>query len=203
MPNLANPNALLPGYARIHYFRPDGNYPNWTVYAFNDTAEYTGDFNDGLTSLTSYDSYGAYFDISLIPNAKNLGFIIHNISTGCEGSGSGYVSQCRHESAGVGNFGERGGLHNDTDTDADSRQPAECVTRVLAGPPAHRDTVAVCAIGRYVWSSFSTSGGLSVTTTGITGGTTIPLTVGGTLTTDELMRYPQLAATRYWRFHRR
>ena len=37
-----NPNALLPGYARIHYFRPDGNYSNWSVYAFADTAEYTG-----------------------------------------------------------------------------------------------------------------------------------------------------------------
>jgi pullulanase len=64
--SVGNPNALLPGYARIHYFRPDGNYANWTVYAFNDTAEYTGDYNDGLTGVTSLDSYGAYFDISLI-----------------------------------------------------------------------------------------------------------------------------------------
>ena len=57
--DLSNPNALLPGYARIHYFRPDGNYSNWSVYAFADTAEYTGDFNDGLTFVTSNDSYGA------------------------------------------------------------------------------------------------------------------------------------------------
>ena len=28
--DLSNPNALLPGYARIHYYRPDGNYANWT-----------------------------------------------------------------------------------------------------------------------------------------------------------------------------
>src|SRR5271169_4682829 len=59
-----NPNALLPGYARVHYFRPDGNYSNWSVYAFADTAEYTGDFNSGLTFVTSSDSYGAYFDIA-------------------------------------------------------------------------------------------------------------------------------------------
>ena len=45
-----------------------------------------GDYNDGLTGVTSLDSYGAYFDISLIPNAQNLGFIIHNISTGVKGS---------------------------------------------------------------------------------------------------------------------
>jgi pullulanase len=50
--NLSNPNALLAGYARIHYFRPDGNYANWTCYAFDDTAEYTGDYNDGLTGVT-------------------------------------------------------------------------------------------------------------------------------------------------------
>ena len=86
-PSLANPTALLPGYARIHYYRPDGNYSNWSVYAFEDTAEYTGDYNDGLTFVTNYDSYGAYFDISLIPNAQNLGFIIHNTSTGVKDPG--------------------------------------------------------------------------------------------------------------------
>src|SRR5580704_15223612 len=85
--NLSSPNALLPGYARIHYFRPDGNYSNWSVYAFEDTAEYTGDYNDGLTFVTNYDSYGAYFDISLIPTAQNLGFIIHNTATGVKDPG--------------------------------------------------------------------------------------------------------------------
>ena len=37
--------------------------------------------------MTNYDSYGAYFDISLIPNAQNLGFIIHNTSTGVKDPG--------------------------------------------------------------------------------------------------------------------
>ena len=37
--------------------------------------------------MTSLDSYGAYFDISLIPNAQHLGFIIHNISTGVKDPG--------------------------------------------------------------------------------------------------------------------
>ena len=41
--------------------------------------------------------------------------------------------------------------------------------------------------------SSSLTGGLSVTTTGITGGTNIPLTLGGSLTADELLRYPQLS----------
>ena len=82
-----NPNALLPGYARIHYFRPDGNYSNWSVYAFADTAEYTGDFNSGLTFVTSTDSYGAYFDIKLAANPHDLGFIVHNTSTGVKDPG--------------------------------------------------------------------------------------------------------------------
>ena len=37
--------------------------------------------------MTSYDSYGAYFDISLIPNAQNIGFIIHNTATGAKDPG--------------------------------------------------------------------------------------------------------------------
>jgi pullulanase len=41
--------------------------------------------------------------------------------------------------------------------------------------------------------SSSLTGGLSVTPTGITGGTSIPLTAGGSLTADELARYPQLS----------
>ena len=87
VPNLTNPTALLPGYARIHYFRPDGNYSNWTVYAFNDTEE-ANDYNDGPTFQTGSDSYGAYFDIKLNASPADLGFIVHNVSTGTKDPGS-------------------------------------------------------------------------------------------------------------------
>jgi len=56
-PNLSNPTALLPGYARIHYYRSDGNYANWSVYAFGDTQEPTSNYNDGPTPRTGSDSY--------------------------------------------------------------------------------------------------------------------------------------------------
>ena len=46
--NLSNPTAILPGYVRVHYHRNDGNYSGWTVYAFYDTTEFTGDYNNGL-----------------------------------------------------------------------------------------------------------------------------------------------------------
>jgi pullulanase len=192
--NLSNPNALLPGYARIHYFRPDGNYANWTCYAFDDTAEYTGDYNDGLTGVTSYDSYGAYFDISLIPNAQNLGFIIHNISTGVKDPGPNMflnVATYRQAWAISGNAMVFTSIPSQTQI-LDSLllvQQAYWLDRQrVAIQPQFVKSGAIYAI------TSSLTGGLSVTPTGITGGTSIPLTVGGSLTADELLRYPQLSS---------
>ena len=79
-PSLSNPTAILPGYVRVHYHRTDGNYSGWTIYAFYDTTEYTGDYNSGLVPVTNSDDYGVYFDVAVIPNAQNLGLIIHNPS---------------------------------------------------------------------------------------------------------------------------
>ncbi len=193
MPNVASPNALLPGYARIHYYRPDGNYSNWTVYAFNDTAEYTGDYNDGLTAVTSYDSYGAYFDISLIANAQNLGFIIHNISTGAKDPGPNmFLDVATNLQAWA--ISGNGNVFTTTPTPT---QILDSLLNVSQGFWLDRQRVAIqsqfAQSGDTYALSSSLTGALSVTPTGITGGTTIPLTVGGTLTADELMRYPQLS----------
>ncbi|HWY69881.1 MAG TPA: pullulanase-type alpha-1,6-glucosidase [Terriglobales bacterium] len=65
---------------RIHYHRFDNNYAGWTVYAFNDTTEDTGNFNGGPVQVTGTDSFGAYFDVGLKPNAQDLGFIIHLVN---------------------------------------------------------------------------------------------------------------------------
>jgi len=193
MPNIANPNALLPGYARIHYYRPDGNYNNWTVYAFEDTAEYTGDYNDGLTSVTSYDSYGAYFDISLIPNAQNIGFIVHNISTGAKDPGPNMYLNVGTE--------DQGWVVSGNDTVFPTvPTPSQILNSLLNIQQAYwldRQRVAIepqfAQSGDTYALTFSLTGGLNVTPTGIAGGTSIPLTTGGSLTADELMRYPQLS----------
>ena len=192
-PSLTSPNALLPGYARIHYYRPDGNYSNWTCYAFNDTAEYTGDYNDGLTGVTSYDSYGAYFDISLIANAQNLGFIIHNISTGAKDPGPNmYLDVATNTQA----WAISGNAMVFTETPT----PTQILDSLLNVEQAYwidRQRVAIlpqfAQSGATYALSSSLTGGLSVTPTGITGGTSIPLTAGGSLTADELARYPQLS----------
>ncbi|WP_263352239.1 pullulanase-type alpha-1,6-glucosidase [Acidicapsa acidisoli] len=192
-PSLTNPNALLPGYARIHYYRPDGNYANWSVYAFNDTAEYTGDYNDGLTFVTSMDTYGAYFDISLIPNAQNLGFIIHNTATGTKDPGP-------NMNLDVATNLQAWAISGNATVFTSTPTPTQILDSLLNVEQAYwldRQRVAIQpqfaqSGDTYVLSS-SLTGGLSVTPTGITGGTTIPLTAGGTLTADELLRYPQLS----------
>jgi pullulanase len=191
--SLANPNALLPGYARIHYFRPDGSYNNWSVYAFDDTAEYTGDFNDGLTFVTAFDSYGAYFDISLIPNAQNLGFIIHNTATGVKDPGPNMFLDVATNLQGWAISGNAT-VFTSTPT------PTQILDSLLNVEQAYwldRQRVAIqpqfAQSGDTYAISSSLTGGLSVTPTGITGGTAIPLTVGGSLTADELLRYPQLS----------
>jgi pullulanase len=191
-PSLSNPTALLPGYARIHYFRPDGDYANWTVYAFDDTAEYTGDYNDGLTGVTSTDSYGVYFDISLIPNAQNLGFIIHNISTGVKDPGPNMFLN-------VATYSQAWAISGNATVFISTPTPAQILASLLNVEQAYwldRQRVAIqpqfAQSGDTYAISSSLTGGLSVTTTGITGGTNIPLTVGGSLTADELLRYPQL-----------
>ena len=192
-PSLANPTALLPGYARIHYYRPDGNYSNWSVYAFEDTAEYTGDYNDGLTFVTNYDSYGAYFDISLIPNAQNLGFIIHNTSTGVKDPGPNMYLN-------VATYTQAWAISGNATVFTTTPTPTQILDSLLNVEQAYwldRQRVAIqpqfAQSGDTYAISSSLTGGLSVTPTGITGGTSISLTVGGSLTAEELFRYPQLS----------
>ena len=193
MPDVNNPTALLPGYARIHYFRPDGNYSNWSIYAFDDTAEYTGDFNDGLTFVTSFDSYGAYFDIGLIPNAQNLGFIIHNTATGVKDPGPNMFLN-------VATNLQAWAISGNATVFTSTPTPTQILDSLLNVEQAYwldRQRVAVqpqfAQSGDTYAISSSLTGALTVTPTGITGGMTIPLTVGGSLTADELLRYPQLS----------
>lgn len=188
----SNPTAILPGYARIHYYRPDGDYNNWTVYAFENTAEYTGDYNGGLSAATGYDAYGAYYDIALSPNAQQVGFIVHNIATGVKDPGPNQYMNVSSELEGwVVSGGET--------VFASAPTPSQIFNVLLNIQQAYwldRQRVAIqpqfAQGGETFALSYSTTGGLNVTSTGINGGTSIPLTPGGSLTPDELMRYPQL-----------
>src|SRR5260370_41121906 len=72
------PPPIPAGHVRIHYFRPDGNYLGWTVYAFGDTTEDTANFNGGPVQATRRDSFGASFCVCVTSTAPNVGITIHN-----------------------------------------------------------------------------------------------------------------------------
>ena len=190
--DLSNPSAIPTGYARIHYYRPDGDYDNWTVYAFENTAEYAGDYNGGLTALTGKDSYGAYYDLALGPNAQQIGFIVHNIATGVKDPGP---NQSMNVSSELEGWVVSGGVN----VFASAPTPSQIFNVQLNIEQAYwldRQRVAIqpqfAQAGETFALSFSATGGLNVTSSGINGGTSISLTPGGSLTADELMRYPQL-----------
>src|SRR5216684_7255465 len=73
-PSLLKAQAPVPpipaNHVRIHYFRPDGNYLGWTVYAFGDTTEDTSNFNGGPVQVTGRDGFGAYFDVGVTATAQ-------------------------------------------------------------------------------------------------------------------------------------
>src|SRR5450631_3943986 len=66
------------GHIRIHYFRSDGNYSGWTVYAFDGTTENTGNYGSGPVQVAGTDSYGVYFDVGITAGAQEVGIILHN-----------------------------------------------------------------------------------------------------------------------------
>jgi pullulanase len=192
-PSLTNPTALLPGYARIHYYRPDGAYANWTVYAFGDTAEYTGDFNDGLTFATNYDSYGPYYDIRLSANPADLGFIVHNVSTGTKDPGPDMHLA-------VNTYLQGWVISGDDNVYTSLPTPAQLLGANFYKLQAYwidRNTVAIQTAdmqtsGKYALLS-SPGANLQVTNTGVTGGTSVALTPSGSLTAAQIARFPQLA----------
>ncbi len=66
------------GHIRVHYHRNDGNYSGWTIYAFDNTTEDTGNYGGGPVQVTGTDTYGAYFDVGVTAGAQEVGIIIHN-----------------------------------------------------------------------------------------------------------------------------
>ena len=72
-----SPPPIPANHLRIHYFRPDGNYDGWTVYAFGQTTEDQGNFNGGPVQIGGRDAFGAYFDVGITVGATDVGLIIH------------------------------------------------------------------------------------------------------------------------------
>src|SRR5260370_10658724 len=75
------PPPIPANHVRIHYFRPDGNYLGWTVYAFGDTTEDTSNFNGGPVQVAGFACFGAFFDVGVTSTAQNLAIIIPTSNT--------------------------------------------------------------------------------------------------------------------------
>ncbi|WP_151735407.1 pullulanase [Paenibacillus tengchongensis] len=80
------PGEVIPvpeGHIRIHYQREDGNYKNQGVWIWEGVPAETTGWPYGAIPIPEgqTDSYGAYIDIQLKENAKNISFLIVNMVT--------------------------------------------------------------------------------------------------------------------------
>ena len=190
------PKLLLPGYARIHYYRPDGSFANWTVYSFNDTEEPTVNFNDGPVYQTGSDSYGAFFDIKLTASPNDLGFIVHNVSTGTKDPGPDMHLA-------VNTYKEAWVISGDSTVYTSLPSAGQILSAGFSRLQAFwidRATIAVPAQNvQSAWTLslvYSPNASLQITATfGLSGGTSIPLTpLASGLTPAQLQQYPQLTS---------
>ncbi len=181
------------GHARVHYFRPDGNYANWSLYPYGATTDPTGGFCTTEDSYSGYDSYGPYFDVGV--SSGYLGFIIHNCATGVKDPLDDLSLQIPQQLEGWVVSG---------DNSVFPQLPTEA--ELLQGPFNQLQAYWIDATTVALQPQYSQAGwtyalnasltaGLQITSSGLTGGTTIPLTpFSGTLTAEELTHFPQLSS---------
>jgi len=180
--------------ARIHYFRPDSNYASWTVYAFGDTTEDTSNFNGGPVFVTGYDTYGAFYDVGLTVNPHDLGFIVHNISTGIKDPGPDMHLN-------VAQFNEAWVISGDAQVFTTQPTAAQLLGAVFFKLQAFWiDRTTVTIQGQFLQSGFTyfinydPNANLQLTSTGVTGGSRIALTpFAAGFSSDEQARFPQLS----------
>ncbi len=187
-----NPN-IPANTARIHFYRPDGIYTNWTVYAFGDTTEDTSNYNAGPIFPTGTDAYGVYYDVPLKPGGSDLGFIVHNIATGTKNTPADLHLD-------IVDYNEAWIISGDPMVYLTLPTAAELLNANFLKAQAFwidRNTVLIQSVyaqsgGSYYLSS-DKSAALALGANGVTGGTTVALKAGGSLTAEQMARFPQLA----------
>lgn len=76
-------------HLRIHYKRDDNNYTNYGAWLWNDVKSPSANWPVGATMFENTDDYGAYIDVELAPGAKNVGFLVMDITKGDAGKDGG------------------------------------------------------------------------------------------------------------------
>jgi len=196
---LAQSGPPIPaGEVRIHYFRPDGNYAGWALYTWNASTE-NAVWCQSEVAITGTDSFGVYFDVTVNPAQGSplgdLGFIINNCAAGqIKDPGPDQHLQ-------ITQFNEAWVIHADATVFTSQPTPQQIANAILSIEQAYWvDRTHLAIQSQYIQTgatyalNTALNGGLNLTSTGITGGTQIPLTTGGSLSSDELARYPQLAS---------
>jgi len=74
---------------RIHYNRTDNVYENYGAWLWNNVATPSANWPVGATMFEKTDSYGAYIDVPLAEGAKNIGFLVMDITAGDAGKDGG------------------------------------------------------------------------------------------------------------------
>jgi pullulanase len=189
---------IPPGDVRIHYFRPDGNYSGWALYTWNASTE-NASWCSSEVQISGTDAYGVYFDVSVNPAqgtpTGDLGFIINNCSENqVKDPGPDQHLQ-------ITTFNQAWIISGDATVYTSEPTEAQKLNSNFLKEQAYwLDRTRVAIQPTYLQSGntyaiyWSLTGGLQLTETGVTGGQAIPLTPGGTLTQEELTRYPQLAS---------
>ena len=191
-PSIGQDPPIPANHARIHYYRPDGNYDNWVLYVYGATTDPNGDFCGTNDEFAGYDNYGPYFDVAVVPG--HLGFIIHNCATGTKDPGPDQSLQIPQQL-------EAWVVSGNPTVFLQLPTPAQLLQGPFNQLQAYwidASTVAIQPVyfqTGYTYSLVaSPTAALQITTAGLTGGTSIPLApFSGTLTADELSRFPQLA----------
>ena len=75
---LWEPVELPENTVRIHYEREDGNYDGWAAWIWGDVATASDGWPNGATDLSGVGKHGAYYDIELTAEAKEMGFLFVN-----------------------------------------------------------------------------------------------------------------------------
>ena len=194
-PITSQKNPAIPANtARVHFFRPDGNYANWFVYAFGDTSEDQSHYGSGPNAVSGTDSYGVFYDVPLIPNAVDLGFIVHNIVTGTKNTPADLHLA-------VSLYNEAWIISGDPTVYLMQPTAAQLLGANFYKQQAFwidRATIAIQTAYAVPSGAFKLqsdlSAGLQVTATGVIGGgTSYALTPGPALTAAQLAHFPQLA----------
>lgn len=76
--SLTKPTELKADQVRIHYQRDDGEYEPWGIWTWEDVLDPTDDWPIGAHAFSNdqVGKNGAYIDIDLIENAKEIGLIL-------------------------------------------------------------------------------------------------------------------------------